>query len=255
MNRFACGVLLCIALSSATPLRAQDIPQANDFSRENTFTIFAEYSPTSSHILLGDARQRILADFGGAYTRRIVRFWGSDLGYQVELRPVLFESDPLSLESDLYTVTYPPPEGTLTATTTSAYATTSICTPAVTTGPFGLPGETLTRTITCGRQWTFGQSFSPLGFKYSMRTRHPLQPFLIGTLGYMYTSRPVPLADAESFNFVFDFGTGLELFNSEHHKRSVSLEARYHHFSNNNTAPENPGTDNITYKLSYSFGR
>ena len=255
MNRFACGVLLCIALSSTTSLFAQDIPQSVTFSRLNTFTLFAEYSPTSSHILLGASRQRILADLGGAYTRRLFTFWGSDLGYQVELRPVLFESDPLSLESDLYTVTYPPPQGTLTATTTSAYATTSICTPAVTTGPFGLPGETLTRTITCGRQWTFGQSFSPLGFKYSMRTRHPLQPFLIGTLGYMYTSRPVPLADAESFNFVFDFGTGLELFNSEHRKRSVSIEARYHHFSNRDTAPANPGTDNITYMLSYSFGR
>jgi hypothetical protein len=87
-----------------------------------------------------------------------------------------------------------------------------------------------------------------------MRTHHPLQPFIIGALGYMYTSRPVPVANAEAFNFVFDFGAGLELFRSSNHKRSVSIEARYHHFSNRDTAPANPGTDSIVYNLAYSFG-
>ncbi len=255
MNRFACGALLCIAVSNASAMLAQDVPQLNDFSRKNTFTVFAEYSPTSSHILLGDARQRILADLGGAYTRRIVRFWGSDLGYQIELRPVLFESDPIETISN-YTydgapVTYIPP---------SSSAVTGICQPGTVQltfpgYPAGTPPTNESYTVTCGRQWTFGQAFSPIGFKYSMRTRHRIQPFLIGTLGYMYTSRPIPIADAESFNFVFDFGAGVELYRSESNMHSVSIEARYHHFSNNNTAQANPGTDSITYKLSYSFGR
>ncbi len=262
MSRFARGALLCLAISCTTALAAQDIPHTQPFdaySRKNTFTLFAEYSPTSSHILLGVARQRILADVGGAYTRRLVRFWGSDLGYHVELRPVLFESDPVSVTTSTISYTEPPPIGPVTSTQTVTAAPIGKCQPSSGTTTYlpidGQPEVTISSTTTCGRQWTFGQVFTPIGFKYSMRTHHPLQPFVIATLGYMYTSRPVPIATAESFNFVFDFGAGLELYRSDQKKRSISLEARYHHFSNRNTAESNPGTDNITYKLSYNFGR
>ena len=259
MNRLVCGVLLCIALSCTTAIFSQDVPQSDTFSRKNTFTLFAEYSNTSTHILMGGSRQRILADFGGAYTRRVVSFWGSDLGYHVELRPVLFESDPLAITTSVLSVTEPPPIGYFTSTQITASAPIGKCQPGSGTTVFppvdGNSAATLDYTTTCGRQWTFGQSFTPIGFKYSMRTHHPLQPFIVGTLGYMYTSRPVPDANAEAFNFVFDFGTGLELFRSANHKRSISIEARFHHFSNRDTAESNPGTDNIMYNLSYSFGR
>ena len=261
MSRFVRGALLCLALSCTVEIAAQDLShnqQPDAYSRKNTFTLFAEYSPTSSHILLGVARQRILADVGGAYTRRVVSFWGSDLGYHVELRPVLFESDPVSITTSTISYTAPPPIGPVTSTQTVSAATIGMCQPSSGSTVFppidGEPPVTVSSTTTCGRQWTFGQVFTPIGFKYSMRTHHPLQPFIIGTLGYMYTSRPVPVADAEAFNFVFDFGAGLELYRSDQKKRSISIEARYHHFSNRDTAESNPGTDNITYMLSYNFG-
>ena len=111
----------------------------------------------------------------------------------------------------------------------------------------------MTTTATCGRQWTFGQSFSPFGVRYALGYRHHVQPYVIGTLGYMYTSRPVPLSNAEAFNFVIDAGAGVEVFRWG--RRSVALEARAHHFSNRQTAPANPGTDNVMYGMSYSFGR
>ena len=261
MSRFARGALLCLAISCTTEIVAQDNPhtQSSDaYSRKNTFSLFVEYSPTSSHILLGAARQRILADFGGAYTRRVVSFWGSDLGYHVELRPVLFESDPVAITTSTISYTAPPPIGPITSTTTVSAATVGKCQPSSGTTVFppidGEPPVTISSTTTCGRQWTFGQVFTPIGFQYSMGTHHRLQPFIIGTLGYMYTSRPVPVADAEAFNFVFDFGAGLELYRSNHKQRSISIESRYHHFSNRDTAEANPGTDNITYMLSYNFG-
>jgi hypothetical protein len=262
MNRLACAALLCAALAGTASAVAQDAPhpsQADAFSRKNTFTLFAEYSNTSSPILMGAARQRILADFGGAYTRRVVRFWGSDLAYHVEVRPVLFESDPLQITKSFTTVTLPPPTGTISYTEVESAAIKGECQPysgvRVLQPVNNYFGGTDAYTITCGRQWTFGQAFSPIGFKYSLRTRHPLQPFIVGTLGYMYTSRPVPVADAEALNFIFNFGTGIELYKSRTNKRSISIECRYNHFSNRNTAPKNPGTDNILYKLSYSFGR
>jgi hypothetical protein len=262
MSRFARGALLCLAISCTTEIIAQDNPHTQPpdaYSRKNTFSLFVEYSPTSSHILLGAARQRILADFGGAYTRRVVSFWGSDLGYHVELRPVLFESDPVEITRSTISYTEPPPIDSVTSTETISAAPIGKCQPSSEDTVFppidGEPPVTINSTTTCGRQWTFGQVFTPIGFQYSMRTHHRLQPFIVGTLGYMYASRPVPVADAESFNFVFDFGAGLELYRSDHRQRSISAEARYHHFSNRDTAAANPGTDNITYILSYNFGR
>jgi hypothetical protein len=97
------------------------------------------------------------------------------------------------------------------------------------------------------------QAFSPLGFKWAARTHHAVQPFFAGTLGYLYTSRPVPLADAEAFNFIFNFGPGIEVFRRG--KRSVAVEYMFSHFSNRDTAEANPGTDNMMLKVSYSFGR
>jgi hypothetical protein len=254
MKRFPGGALLCIFLFG----RGSAVAQAktpDGYSRKNTFTLFAEYSNDSSPILVGQSRQRKLAAAGGAYTRRVVRFLGSDLSYQVELRPVLFESDPLENESQTITVTTGPTAGTVT-TISGTYVPIK-CVPSTISGsipanPPSLPGEDYVITQTCGRQWTFGQSFAPMGFKYAVRTRHPVQPFIIGTLGYMYTSRPVPLPNAESFNFVISAGAGVEVYRS--HTRSVAVEARVQHFSNRDTAYENPGTDSLMFKVSYSFG-
>jgi len=233
--------------------------QTDAFSRTNTWTVFAEYSNTSSHILMGTTRQRELADLGFGYTRRVVRFWGSDLSYQTEVRPVLFESDPLTISTGSETFEYPPPDGPFTLNYTDANVAVGRCQPGSGSGSIaatpGLPAETYSYTTRCGRQWTFAQAFSPVGFRYSMRTMHPAQPFVVGTLGYMYSSRPIPVSQAEAFNFVFDFGAGVEVFRSEKGKRSVSVECRYHHFSNKDTAAANPGTDNVMLKASYSFGR
>ena len=256
MKSFISGALLCF-VCTATVL-AQNLSQSNQFTRVNTYTLFAEYSNTSSPIILGSARQRKLADFGGGYTRHVVRFWGSDLGYHVELRPVLFESDPLQITKDVVTTTSGPSAGT-TSTFTNSTAVI-YCVPSISSGaspgvPPAIPSFNFTVTTTCGRQWTFGQASSPIGFKYSMRTRHPLQPYILGTLGYMYTSRPVPVATAEAFNFYLNLGAGIELYRSRTNKRSVAVECLYNHFSNRDTAASNPGTDNIVYKVSYNFGR
>jgi hypothetical protein len=229
--------------------------QENQFSRKYTWTLFAEESPTSSHILMGYSRNRVLVDAGGAFTIRVARFFGSDLSYHMEIRPVLFESDPLAITNYTVTIQSTPP---LTFSDQQVFASPLKCVPGSGTitdpgVPGGEPPSTETYKTVCGRQWTFGQQFAPIGFKYSLRTRHRLQPFVIGTLGYMYTSRPVPVADAEGFNFVWDFGAGLELYRTG--KRSVSVETRIHHLSNRDTAPENPGIDSIVYKVSYSFGK
>ena len=249
MRRGAWGVVVC-CFSFAGNVIAQ---QPDAYAHNNTFTVFAEYSNTSSHIVAGEARQRKLGDLGFAYTRRVVGFWGSELGYHIELRPVMFESDPLQMGQFSYSVPTVPPQ---IYNDTENVVPIGPCVPSSGTNMLPSPGEpTITETynIKCGRQWTFGEGFSPFGFKYSTRTRHKVQPYLLGTLGYMYTSRPVPVANAESLNFLIDVGVGIEVFRSK--TRSIALECRVHHFSNRYTAEANPGADNVMYGVAYSFGR
>jgi hypothetical protein len=253
-----CGMVSLCWAGLAGYMPGQESSQPHEFIRANTWTMFAEYSNTSNPMLMGgQARQRELADFGFAYTRRIFRFKNSTLNYHMELRPVLFESDPVRTVAYTYTNPTGAPVTGLPASGTFGGTIVGACQVGSGSGLLTIGGQpnplVYNYTITCPRQWTFGQAFSPFGFRYSMRTRYRIQPFIVGTLGYMYTNRPVPVDDAEAFNFVFDFGAGVELFRSK--CKSVSLEARYHHFSNRDTAEANPGTDNVMYKLSYSFGK
>lgn len=251
MKRWMCGALLCVGVVCGAGAQQSESP----FSRRNTWTVFAEYSNTSSHILMGSSRQRELVTLGGGYTRRVVSFKGSELGYHVEVRPIVFESDPLGITRVTYTVESPGTPQTFTDTGTEVPV--SKCEAA--SGSFtleaqpGFPAESGTYSTTCGRRWTFGQTFSPIGFRYEALKRHAVQPFFTGTLGYMYASRPIPVTNAEAFNFVFDFGPGVEVYRSG--GRSIALEWRFHHFSNRGTAPANPGVDNMVYRVAYSFGR
>jgi hypothetical protein len=206
---------------------------------------------------MGASRQRVLADFGGSYARRLFQLKGTVFQYLVEARPLTFESDPLQITTETATTTTGSMTGTVT-TYQGAGVSVGKCQVYTSAGvvaaiPPYFPGFSYIVNATCGRRWTFVQEVSPVGFRYYMRTRRTVQPFVVATAGYMYSNRPIPMADAGSFNFQFDFGAGVEVFRSK--TRSVSVEARFHHFSNKNTAYDNPGVDNVNYKVSYSFGR
>jgi hypothetical protein len=69
----------------------------------------------------------------------------------------------------------------------------------------------------------------------------------------MFSTQPVPITNAGSFNFTFEFGGGLEFYRT--HTQSMRLEYQVQHFSNKYTADENPGVDSGLIKLTYTFGR
>ena len=96
-------------------------------------------------------------------------------------------------------------------------------------------------TVTCGRQTTVAQGGSPIGLRVNLLPRRRLQVTLSSNGGYMYSSRPLPITGAGSFNFTFNFGGGLEYFTSA--RRSVRVEYLVQHYSNHNTADQNPGVD------------
>lgn len=235
---------------SSAPGNAQTTAENPFYGRLNTFGVFAAYSPDSSHMLLGYAENRKLVDIGVSYSRRLYLNRTVSWQYSAELLPVSLESDPVAVIVANQT-------SPTAATFTTTYGPVVDCAPQ--TAPYSVTissGVTFsgTETVLCSRRrWTMGEGISPFGFQWNFAPRRKTQPFLAGHGGYMYSTQPIPISDAGSFNFTFDLGAGIEVFRSR--TRSIRGEIRYHHISNHGTATENPGIDNVLYQVTYAFGR
>jgi opacity protein-like surface antigen len=244
--------LISLLAFSATIAAGQSTSEAPSFARRNSFGIFTAYSADSSHILLGSASNRRLLDFGVSYNRRLFMNRYVSWQYSGELLPVALESDPVVHQ----TVNETSPS---VVSYSSSYTQAAVCVARTTS--FNDTFVTTSGTITyagtvdqtCGRKWTIGETMSPIGFQWNFRLHNKIQPFLIGHGGSMYSTQPIPVTGAGSFNFTFDLGAGLEIFHDRH--RSLRAEYRYHHISNHDTASQNPGIDNGLLQLTYAFGR
>ncbi len=228
---------------------AQTRKESPTFARVNSFGIFTAYSNDSSHILLGEAEDRKLLNFGASYSRRLLLNQSVNLQFNVEIMPLVLEGDP----SDHITVTWNQPSPFPPVDTTVIPYTA--CRDSSGTGTVTADGVVYTFNYAnqSGRRWSKGEAMSPFGLRLNILPRKKMQPFLVGHGGYMYTTQRVPVPNSGSFNFTFDGGIGVEVYRSR--TKSVSLEYRYHHFSNNNTAAANPGVDNGLFQATYSFGR
>ena len=242
--------LLAAALWNAHA-SAQARPESQYYARTNTFGVFGAYSPDSSHIFLGYAENRKLVDFGVSYNRRLLIGRVVNWQYSGELLPVALESDPVGIETNNETT---PVVSTIAFNLGAQFVT---CSPSTVAYSFtDQNGVTYSGTLTyscSGRRWTMGEAMSPIGFQWNFLPRHKTQPFLIGHGGYMYSTQPIPIIQAGSFNFTFDLGAGFEVYRSR--TRSIRIEYRYHHISNHNTAQENPGIDSGLFQATYAFGR
>ena len=246
-------ILSVLAMTiGAAAARAQPTPENGYYARTNTFGIISAYSVDSSHILLGDAENRMLLNFGVSYSRRLLLNRIVNWQYNGELLPVALESEPVVHYINIQTS---PAPMTYISNTTQVEACVAKSGSYDDTITFNGGSITYigTWTQTCERRWTNGEAMSPVGLQWNFLPRHKMQPFFIGHGGYMYSTQPIPLMTAGSFNFTFDFGTGLELYRSQ--TRSIRAEYRYHHISNHGTAGDNPGIDNGLFQVTYSFGR
>lgn len=243
--------VIAVAASCVPAAYAQTTAQAKidgpAYARKNTFGFLVAYSPDSSHILLGIAENRKLVNLGVSYSRRLFLNHIVNWQYNAELLPVILESDPVQFSTLSYTLPGEPP---INSTTTMP--TVLACGPSSGSGTFP-GGITYTYVNTCGRRWTIGEAMSPVGFQWNFLPAHRMQPFVVGHGGYMYSSQTIPTQNAGSFNFTFDLGAGFEIYRTR--TQSFRAEFRYHHFSNDNTARENPGVDNGLIQVSYCFGR
>lgn len=243
------NVLLALAAWAAIA-PAQTPPHNPYYARNNTFGVFAAYSPDSSHMLLGVAENRRLLELGVSYSRRLLLSHAVNFQYNAEFLPVVLESDPQGI--DVVTETSP-----VAASYTYIVGPPITCTPATFkysyTDPTTNTFYSETSTVSCrGRRLVVGEAMSPVGLQLNLRPQRKTQPFLVGHGGYMYSTQPVPIDNAGSFNFTFDLGIGVELFRTT--TKSIRAEYRYHHISNDSTAQSNPGIDNGLLQVSYCFG-
>lgn len=249
------SLIVFLTLISATATAQATSPAASPYyARTNTFSVFGAYSGDSSHILLGDAENRMLLDIGMAYGRKLHVNRIVNWQYNGEILPVALESDP---NTHVVVNQTSPNAATLTYDTVPSVSCATVTTPYILTLT-DTNGDTSTYsgtdTFSCnGRRWTIGEGLSPVGMQWNFRPRRKLQPIFIGHGGYMYTTQPIPVENAGSFNFTFDLGAGFELYRTQ--TRSVRAEYRYHHISNHDTATQNPGIDNGLFQVTYSFGR
>ncbi len=250
---FRLFVLQLAFLLTLTPARSQPAHnpgESQNYARSNSFGISIAYSPDSSHILLGVAEKRKLLDFSLSYGRRVYSSPNVNWAYEAAFSPLSFVGDPRTRE--IITETTP-------ALDVVVYDSVPRvgCTPVQTSySSKDLKGVTHSGTIDTfchGRQWTIGQTLAPIGMRWNFRPGRKLQPTFSAHVGYMYSSRPVPVPRAGGFNFTFDVGSGMELYRDR--SRSLRLEYRYHHISNHDSAIENPGIDNGLIQLSCVFGR
>lgn len=236
-----------LAAHGASPQTAAEIPQ---YVRKNSFGFLAAYSPNSSHILLGVAEKRKVWNFGASYSRRVAVRDGIQWQYEAELLPIALVGDPLTRQVNhevlptTQTYTFDGGPTVSCAFTSQDYDVKD---------PKGIEYKGTLDTFCHGRQWTMGEAVEPLGLRTNFMVRRRIQPVFTAHIGYMYSTQAIPVALAGSFNFAFDGGVGIEFFRSS--TRSLRLEYRYHHISNHNSAPNNPGIDSGLFQIAYVFGR
>jgi hypothetical protein len=238
--------VLCLFVCLAVCAHAQNEPY---YSRLNTFSTYVSYSNTSSHVHWGVSRKRKLVSVGGAYARRFnAPHWfdwtrHASVFYEIEVAPLNFIEDQVATDTLTFT-------GFQQGTYTSITQVYNVCQPFTFTYP-GFAGYTAVRT--CGTRWTYLGGLSPVGFRVNARPRHRIQPFVDSHLGFLVSTKDVPVNLSSQMNFTFEFGAGVEMYRRE--GRSLALEYRLHHLSNAYVGYDNPGVDNQIIKLTYSFGR
>jgi hypothetical protein len=247
-GRFSLLPLVVVLLGFAPIARncpAQTGSDPTPFSAKYNWGVFAEDSPTSSPMLLGNTRQREQVAVGAALTRRLLARRHFELDYLVEVRPLLLESDPtvVSLYSNQYGyVEFSPPLPVVDPGNLANFFNIGI-------SPYAYGGYSNARF---SRRWTYVGGADPFGFKLNGFQHRRIQPEAMVNAGLLVATRDIPIKQSSYFNFAFQFGGGVQWYRTA--SQSLLLEYRFQHFSSKNLGTYNPGTDAGIFKLTYWFG-
>jgi hypothetical protein len=217
--------------------------QDRELSGRDGLGVIATLAPKSTPGLLGESEDRRIWTAGAKVQRRLLSDRNVRLSYEAGIMPLFEESDPVLVGEIV-------PIGTPSVTYFSAPYR-----PITADGtPLGvlLPGGPVL-PVYGARERTFGFAATPLGVRLNLLNRFPVQPSLACDLGFVYSSRDVPIDYSSQFNFTVTVGPGVEIFTSSHN--SVLLEYMFQHMSNGGLGQNNPAVDSYTIRVSLSHYR
>lgn len=253
MRHFRRAVLLVCGCVPAAIAHAQSTAEHAYYAPLNSLAAFVEYSNSSSHIVLGDDRQRKFAGLALAYQRRLSAMHWMAWDYSAEVRPLLVESDPTlrgfhfqtndagpTIRQDYVFAQQVPVQNIRLYRDVSA------------SGTIGGRSVFLQVNYDRGRRWTYTPGLTPACLSVHLLPAHRLQPFLATTGGFIVSLRDIPEFKTSAFNFTFSFGGGVEWFRD--HQHSWTVEYRVQHTSNKDIGYNNPGFDSQLLRVGYRFG-
>jgi hypothetical protein len=241
------GLLLCGAAWSGRGW-SQEIDRPGGAGGVSSYGISTSYSPNSSHIFIGEAYQRRTWTQGLEYTRLLHLGQRYRLDYEGAVTPFWLESDP-TLTGSVYTI-----NGKSVVTPQAPIRVDSIDHqplgyvvanwPLVTSVPL---------YAVYGRENTYAASLAPVGMRVSTVSRWPVVPSFAIDLGFVVSSRDIPVDLADQFNYMFALGPGVQVYTSP--RASVRLDYLYRHISNAHQGYQNPGVDQGVFRLTLSRRR
>lgn len=254
-------LLLLLAIFGLAPsLQGQTEAPLAPRWKPRSWSLFSEYSPDSSHIILGVTQQRIFVTAGASLAFRLVRNRYLELSWTPEIRPLIAESDPV-LIGWRYSTCSPGtgPGGTCVPESGSYRIPHEIPVmspmPATQNYSATINGQTYYQDYAFhyGRRWTYIGGLSPIGLQAAFRPGRRLQPLLGLTGGFAASPRDVPMFFSSAFNFTFTFGGGIRIWHDRTH--ATQIEYRLQHFSNADIGSTDPGIDSQMLHVSYLWGR
>jgi hypothetical protein len=245
-----CAALLFSAWSHG---QAQHTGEQRYYAPLNSAAAFVEYSNSSSHIILGDDRQRKFAGLTFAYQRRISATHWMAWDYSAEIRPILVESDPTLRGVHISTnIDGPVTTQDLVFAHQVPIENSQLFQDVSATGTVGGRPVFFQVKYDRARRWTYAPGLTPACFSVHLLPAHRLQPFLASTAGFIVSPRDIPEFQTSAFNFTFSFGGGVEWFRDR--QRSWTVEYRVQHMSNKDIGYNNPGVDSQFIRVGYRFG-
>ena len=96
-------------------------------------------------------------------------------------------------------------------------------------------------TVEDGRSNVAGMGLAPIALELRADASRRVGLYAAGAMGGLWFARNIPVANARSFNFTFDFGGGVRLRMND--RTWLRVGYKFHHLSNAMTAPSTPGVD------------
>ncbi len=225
---------------------SQEVNRPGGMGGVSSYGISASYSPNSSHIFIGEAYQRRTWTQGFEYTRLLHLGQRYRLDYEGAVTPFWLESDP-TLTGSVYTLngkSVVMPQAPVRVVSINHHPLDVVTMAG---------GQQILLYAVYGRENTYAASLAPLGIRVSATSRWPIVPSFAIDLGFVVSSRDIPIDLCDQFNYMFSLGPGVQVYTSPH--ASVRLDYIYRHISNAHQGYQNPGVDQGVFRLTLSRRR